>query len=501
MEIMKTILSLRMENISKSFPGVKALENIYLDIHKGEVLVLIGENGAGKSTLMKILSGVYSPDSGLIYMNDSAMQFKSARDANKAGIRMIFQELNLVPTQTIVQNIFLGREPKTKRLPFIIDIKKMKEEAALILDSIGLELDPFVKISDLSVAQQQMVAIAKAVSSNAQIIIMDEPTAALTEKEIEKLFCIIKSLKEKGISVIYISHRLQEVHRVGDRCMVLRNGKCVGTEQLSDVTVDELINMMVGDQSSRIIKREIKEHKSKEILRLEGIRGSPEQRMIKVFSGEIVGIAGVVGSGRTELAEAIFGISKLPNMKIFFEGKRVVISSPKKAIKIGIGLLPEDRRSCGLFLSLSYCENIVSALQQILSRYFITSPSLEKKMANKYKQELNINTPSLGQIIKLLSGGNQQKTVIGKWLCSKAKLLIFDDPTRGVDVGARREVYQLMNRLTEIGAAIMMISSDLSELLDMSDRIYVMNKGMIVSELTREEANYRRVFEYATQQI
>jgi ABC-type sugar transport system ATPase subunit len=274
--------------------------------------------------------------------------------------------------------------------------------------------------------------------------------------------------------------------------------------QLSDVTVDEIINMMVGDQRSRLVKREIKEHIGKEILRLEGlegIRGSSEQRIIKVFPGEIVGLAGVVGSGRTELVEAIFGISKLRNVKIFFEGMRVVITRPKKAIKTGIGLLPEDRRSCGLFLGLSYCENIISALQQILSRYFITNPSLEKKMANKYKQELNINTPSIGRIVKFLSGGNQQKTVIGKWLCSKAKLLIFDDPTRGVDVGARQEVHQLMNRLTESGAAILMISSDLSELLDMSDRIYVMNKGIIVSELTREEATYGKVFEYSTQQI
>ena len=498
---MKTIL--RMENVSKSFPGVKALENIYLDIYKGEVLVLLGENGAGKSTLMKILSGVYSPDSGLIHMNGSAMRFKSTRDANRAGIRMLFQELNLVPTQTIAQNIFLGREPKMKRLPFIIDMKKMKEESAFALDSIGLELDPFIKISDISVGQQQMVAIAKAVSSNAQIIIMDEPTAALTEKEIEKLFFIIKSLKESGISIIYISHRLQEAHRVGDRCMVLRNGNCIGTVQLSGVTVDELINMMIGDQSSRIVKRGIKEHKDKEMLRLEGIRGPSEQQRqsIKVSSGEIVGIAGVMGSGRTELAKAIFGISKLPNVEIFFEGERVVIPSPKKAIKMGIGLIPEDRRLCGLFLRLSYCENIVSASQNILSRYFITNPSLEKRMANKYKQELNIDTPSLERIVKLLSGGNQQKTVIGKWLCSKAKLFIFDEPTRGVDVGARREVHRLMNILTENGAAIMMISSDLSELLDMSDRIYVMNKGMVISELTREKATYSKVFKYATQEI
>lgn len=500
---MKTIL--RMENISKSFPGVKALEDINLEIYKGEVCVIVGENGAGKSTLMKILSGVYSPDSGLIYMNNTIMKFNSARDANKAGIRMMFQELNLVPTQTIVQNIFLGSELKKKDMPFIIDIKQMKEKTELLLDSLGLELDPFTKISDLSIAQQQMIAIAKAISSNAQIVIFDEPTAALTEQEIQKLFSIIKSLSLKKKSIIYISHRLQEIHQVGDRCIVLRNGKCVGDVQLCDVSVDKIINIMVGDERSKLIKREIQKHvEKKEVLRLEGLKGisrSLESPIIKVFSGEIVGLAGVVGSGRTELAEAVFGISKLANLKIFFEGDQVIITKTKKAIKIGIGLLPEDRRSCGLFLGLSYCENIISVLQQILSHYIITSPSLEKKMAYKYNEELNINTPSIRRIVKFFSGGNQQKTVIGKWLCSKVKLLIFDDPTRGIDVGARQEVHHLMNQLTENGSAIIMISSDLSELLDMSDRIYVMNKGVIVSELNREEATLRKVFNYATQRI
>jgi ribose transport system ATP-binding protein len=497
---MNTIL--RMVNISKSFPGVKALEDVDLQIMKGEVLVLLGENGAGKSTLMKILSGIYSPGRGKIVLDGNEVAFKSPRDATRAGISMIYQELNLVPTQTVAQNILVGREPRVKGLPFLIDLRAMRDAARPILESVGLDLDPQVMVSQLSVAHQQMVAIAKAISSEAKIIIMDEPTATLTEKEIDRLFAIIKKLKGDGLSIVYISHRLQEVHRIGDRCAVLRDGRVVGNVELARVTVEELIRMMIGEEGVREVKRE-KPGPGEEVLRIEELPGTSgrRDRTIRICSGEIVGLAGVVGSGRTELAQTVFGIGKLEYSRVYLDSRPVVIKSPHRAIQRGVALLPEDRRTCGLFLRLSYRENAVSAAHRILSRFGITRPALEKKQAIRYQRELNIDTPGLNQVVRLLSGGNQQKTVIAKWLCSQARVFIFDDPTRGVDVGARREVHQLMNELTGQGAAILMISSDLSELLSMSDRIYVMNKGRIVTELDRQDATHEKVFQYATQQI
>jgi len=493
---------LQMLNITKSFPGVKALENVTLELVRGEVLTLLGENGAGKSTLMKILSGVYLPDEGKTLLDGRAVHFKSPREAFKAGISMIYQELNLVPTQSVAQNILMLREPRYKIIPFLIDLKELKRQAESILNEIDLDIDPLKKISEISVAQQQMVAIAKAISGDAKIIVMDEPTAALTENEIEKLFELIKRLKTKGLSIIYISHRLQEVHRVGDRCMVLRDGKFIGCAELKQIGIKDLIRMMIGEQNlEKTIRR--KGERGEEVLRIERLKEISEEgkSTLTLHSGEIIGLAGVVGSGRTELAQAIFGIDRFRRERVYLKRKPVIINSPKKAIKMGIGLLPEDRRTYGLFLRLPYCENVVSAAQHILSRFGVTNPSKEKKQARKYQKELKIDTPNIHQVVKLLSGGNQQKTVIAKWLCSQAKIFIFDDPTRGIDVGARREVHNLMNELASSGAAILMISSDLSELLEMSDRIYVMNKGLIVTELDRENATHEKVFKYATQQL
>lgn len=487
---------LRMLNISKSFPGVRALEDVTVELGRGEVLTLLGENGAGKSTLMKILAGVHPADDGKILLDGRPVRFRSPREAAKAGIGMIYQELNLVPTQTVAQNVFMGREPRLRRLPFLIDLKRMKQQTGSILEGIGLGIDPSLKISDLSVAQQQMVAIVKAISGEAKVIVMDEPTAALTEKEIERLFELIGTLKGKGHSIIYISHRLQEIHRVGDRCVVLRDGRVAGGAELKQVVVADLIRMMIGEQAAQPTERKTA-LRGPEVLRIENAAGAT----LTLHAGEIVGLAGVVGSGRTELAQSIFGITKPQGEKVYVNGRPVAIRSPQRAIKHGIGLLPEDRRRAGLFLRLAYRENVVSAAQRLLSRLGVTSPAREKREALRYQRELKIDTPSIHQLMKLLSGGNQQKTVIAKWLCSQARILIFDDPTRGIDVGARREVHGLMNELTRKGTAILMISSDLSELLEMSDRLYVMNKGRIVAELNREEATHEKVFKYATQQV
>jgi len=493
---------LTMKDISKTFPGVQALDGVNCELHKGEVLVILGENGAGKSTLMKILSGVYMADSGTIHIEGKEESFSSPRDSTRAGISMIYQELNLVPTQTIAQNILMRREPRLKKLPFIIDQRTTVKMANNILSSVEMDIDPLVKVTDISVAQQQMVAIAKAISSNAKIIIMDEPTATLTEKEIQKLFSIIQSLKGRGLSVIYISHRLQEVHRIGDRCMVLRDGKVAGFVNLADVQIEDLISMMIGEKVSATVKRPVTTV-GEEAIRIENLKGiaGSNDATILVNHGEVVGLAGVVGSGRTELAQQIFGIDRLRTGEIFVHNKRTTIRNSKDAVRKGIGLLPEDRRKCGLFIRLTFRENVVSAAYHILSKLGITRPAIERREAREYKNILRINTPNINRQVRLLSGGNQQKTVVAKWLCSQSKILIFDDPTRGVDVGARREVHQIMNELTKNGAAILMISSDLSELINMSDRIYVMNSGRIVAELVGKQATHSAVFKYATQQL
>jgi ribose transport system ATP-binding protein len=491
--------ALSMIRISKAFPGVKALQEVSLELQSGEVHVLLGENGAGKSTLMKILAGIYQPDQGQILVDGKPVSLKSPREAQRVGISMIHQELNLVPFQSIAENILLGREPRFRRAPFLIDRGEIKKQASMLLESVGLGINPLVTVSSLSVAQQQMVAIAKALSVQAKIIVMDEPTASLTTREIEKLFLIIERLKSQGITIVYISHRLQEVHRIGDRSTVLRDGKVIGVVELARVSLEDLIRMMVGEKAAGQAQR-YPVTPGRELLRIEGLPASSgvSDTAFQLRSGEIVGLAGVVGAGRTELAHAIFGIDPLKDGRMFLHGKPALIKSPKSAVSLGIGLLPEDRRRCGLFDILSFRDNVVSAAQRLLSRFGITRPSLERQVSKKFVQDLRIVTPGITKQVKFLSGGNQQKTVIAKWLCSQAQIFIFDEPTRGVDVGARREVHQLMNELTQSGAGILMISSDLPELLDMSDRMYVLNRGKIVTELNSRETTHEEVLRYAT---
>ncbi len=493
---MKSENVLKMRHIRKTFPGVVALDNVNFDLTRGEVHILLGENGAGKSTLVKILSGAYQKTSGEISLHGEKIEVKSPRHAQQLGIGIIYQEFNLIPHLTVSENIFLGRE--FYWLTGIINEKKMNTEAMKILDDLGIKIDPKSTINTLGIAQQQMVEVAKALSLNANILIMDEPTSALSENEIKELFTTIRRLKEKGVSIIYISHRLEELFEIGDRVTVLRDGHYVSTHLISEVTEAELIRMMVN--------RELKEQyprqavtRGEEILHVEDICTHKRLKNISfcLYKGEILGIAGLLGSGRTELARAIFGADRIDSGKIYVEGKAQKITSPRKAINLKIGYLTEDRKKQGLVLNLSLKENVCLPSVERFSRFGIVESKKEREAAKKYINELRIKTPGPDQKVMYLSGGNQQKVVMSKWLCSKADILIFDEPTRGIDVGSKVEIYQLMNTLTAEGAAILMISSDLPEILGMSDRILVMHEGKIVDEYLSAEASQEKILHSA----
>ncbi|MBN2010774.1 sugar ABC transporter ATP-binding protein [candidate division KSB1 bacterium] len=492
---MNNDIVLQMRHISKSFPGVIALDNVDFQLRKGEVHILLGENGAGKSTLVKILSGAYQKTSGDIFFHSTKTEINDPKHAQNLGIGIIYQELNLVSQLSAGENIFLGREPANNL--GVIDYKKLFGEAQKLIDDLKVDIDARRLVKDLGVAQQQMVEVAKALSLNAQILIMDEPTSALTDQEIKELFASIRRLKDKGVSIIYISHRLEELFEIGDRVTVLRDGKYVGTHDIQDVTKSDLISMMVN--------RELKEQFPKqtfkigdEILRLEGVSNQHLHEInFSLHRGEILGIAGLLGSGRTELARAIFGYDNIRNGNIFINGKNEIITSPKKAIKLGIGYLTEDRKSQGLVLNLSVRENICLPNLDNWSKLGVVSSKKENEATQKYISELHIKTPGMHQKTILLSGGNQQKVVMSKWLCSHADILIFDEPTRGIDVGSKVEIYQLMNKLIAEGAAIIMISSELPELLGMSDRILVMHQGKISGDFPIEEANQEKILHCA----
>ncbi|MGC9003172.1 MAG: sugar ABC transporter ATP-binding protein [bacterium] len=488
---------LEMKGITKQFPGVLALDNVNFEVERGEVHALVGENGAGKSTLLKILAGALTMDKGEILINGKPIRFHSPLDAIQAGIAVIYQEFNLVPYLSAGENIFLGREPR--RFNGFVDFKKLHSDAQRILDRIGANFSSRTLVSQLSVAQQQMTEIAKALSQNAQIIAMDEPTSALTDREVAHLFDIIKSLKEEGVAIIFVSHRLEEIFQIAERITVLRDGKYVGTKRIEETNRDEVIAMMVG----REIKEKIPKRPAKigeEILRVEGLTREGVFRDISftLHKGEVLGLAGLVGAGRTEIARAIFGADPIDRGKIYLEGKEVRIRSPQDAIKLGIGLLTEDRKRYGLVLPMTVRENTTLAnLVEVAMRGFINF-SKERGVARRLVEDLDIRTPSIEQIARNLSGGNQQKLVLAKWLFTKCKVLIFDEPTRGIDVGAKVEIYELMNQLAEKGVGIIMISSELPEILGMSDRILVIHEGRITGELRREEATQERVMHLAT---
>jgi ribose transport system ATP-binding protein len=490
-----------MSGIVKDFPGVHALIDCHFDLVPGEVHALVGENGAGKSTLMKILDGVYKRDAGVIKFKGSEVEIPNTATAQHLGISMIHQELNLMPHLTVAQNIFIGRESRG-RVPFVLDDRALNDSAAALFEKLRLHLDPRKRVSALSVAQQQMVEIAKALSFNASILIMDEPTAALTDKEIDELFRITRQLRGEGVGIVHISHRLQELKQISDRVTVMRDGRVIDTLATPDATIEQIISMMVGRTIFEATP-EVPEVTNPEVV-LE-VRGLNRGRAIRdvsfsVHRGEIVGIAGLVGAGRTEVARAVFGADPIDSGEVFIHGKRVRIQSPTDAVRNGIGYLSEDRKRYGLALGLNVETNIVLAsLRRFLSPFGIVRTVLTRAAADSQVKSLAIKTPSLSQKVRNLSGGTQQKVVVGKWLTADTEILLFDEPTRGIDVGAKSEIYHLLNALAHEGKAIVMISSDLPEILRMSHRIVVMCEGRVTGELTAEEATQEKIMTFATQ--
>ncbi len=491
---------LRMEGVYKSFPGVQALSDARFELRYGEVHALVGENGAGKSTLMKILGGIYHMDAGQVYLEGRAVEIHSPRMAQDLGISIIHQELNLMPHLTIAQNIFIGREPRSK-ISFLMDDKTTNQQAENLFKLLNLQLDPTTKVSDLTVAKQQMVEIAKALSYNAKILVMDEPTAALTDTEIEELFSVIRQLREKGVGIVHISHRLEELKQISDRVTVMRDGKYIDTLQTQAAPINQIISLMVG----RIIYEsapELPENPSQEVV-LE-VRNLNSGKLLKDVSfslkrGEILGFAGLMGAGRTEVARAIFGADPYDSGEIYVKGQRVHIKSPGDAVSQGVGYLSEDRKRYGLALGMDVKENVaMAAMKKFLSWLGWVDFKRTAARGQEMVKALNIKTPSLEQKVKFLSGGNQQKVVVGKWLTADTDILIFDEPTRGIDVGAKSEIYKLLNDLAHQGKAIIMISSELPEVLRMSHRVVVMCEGRVTGVLNASEATQESIMKFAT---
>lgn len=487
---------LKLENISKVFPGVKALDNVSFELEKGEVHVLLGENGAGKSTLMKVLAGVYRPDGGSVIYKGETVEFANPKQAQEKHIAIIYQEFNLMPNLTVAQNIYLGREPRTRS--GAIDKTKLCEDARRMLEFLQVEIDVHAKVRELGVAQQQLVEVAKALSIDAEILIMDEPTATLSDLEIEQLFKTIRRLQEEQVSIIYISHRLQELKVVGNRITVLRDGKSVGTIAAEDCQVDDLITMMVGRKINKKRIRENNTSKEEDALRAEHISNKLLKDVsLYVKKGEIVGLAGLVGSGRTELANAIYGIERINKGTLHVFGQTVSHPIPALSIKNHMGFIPENRKEDGLALTMSIQNNVICAsLKKLFPRGWIKSKT-EKETSLELCRKLKLNTENMEAFVQNLSGGNQQKVVLAKWLCTDSDFLIFDEPTRGIDVGAKEEIHNLMCRLASDGVGILMISSDLPEVLTLSDRIYVMREGKIVKELLGTETTQEEIIGYA----
>ena len=491
-------LILSMKGITKSFSGVAALKNAAIDLKAGEVVALMGENGAGKSTLMKILTGIYSKDSGEIQYMGQEVCFKGPAESEEAGISIVHQELNMMNDLTVAQNLFIGREEMNG---FLIDDKKMNEKARELFKVLKIDINPAEKIGNLTVGKQQMVEIAKAISSKAKVIIFDEPTAALTDSEIEELFKVIRDLKKQGTGMVYISHRMDEINVISDRVIVMRDGEYVGTLITKECSKDDIIKLMVG----RAIFGEPKtaSNVAKDapvVLKCENLnRGKAVKDVsFELRKGEILGFSGLMGAGRTEVARLIFGADKKDSGKIFINGKEVTINTPEDAVAHGIGYLSEDRKRYGLIVDKSVEENtVISSLNDFVKGIFIDKAK-SKEVSKKYVESLKTKTPSVSQLVKKLSGGNQQKVVIAKWLVRNSDILIFDEPTRGIDVGAKSEIYALMEKLAKEGKSIIMISSELPEVLRMSDRVIVMCEGRITGILDIAEANQEVIMQSAT---
>ena len=482
-------------HISKSFPGVRALSDISLDLKQGEVHVLIGENGAGKSTLMKVLSGAYSADEGKLLIGGQEIGQNSLALSEKLGVAMIYQELNLIPELSIMQNIFLGHELKKG---LVLDTKEMYRITKETLGMLHLDIDPNILVKELGAGVRQMVEIAKALIKNSKILVLDEPTSSLSDSEIQELFSIISMLKKKGVGMFYISHRLEELYEVGDRVSIMRDGCLVGTYLATELSMDKMIELIAGREISELYPRRRNVEIGEEILRVEHLTGEKFNDVsIHVRAGEIVGLSGLVGAGRTELARAIFGVDEYTAGSVLLEGKPVRKKRTSSAVRSGIGLLPEDRKVQGLSLNYTIRQNMVVANLDTMNPRGVTNRLKEKKVCEEYVEKLDIATPTIEKPAGFLSGGTQQKVVIAKWLMANLKLFIFDEPTRGIDVGAKSEIYNLMDQLVHQGAAVLMISSDLPEILGMSDRIYVMSAGRITGELNYQEATQEKVLTYA----
>lgn len=489
---------LEMKGISKRFRGVQALNGVNFDLREGEVHALVGENGAGKSTLMKVLTGIHQPDAGEIFYLGKPYAVKNIGESQALGISMVHQELNMMNDLTVAQNIFIGRE---MRSGFIIKDNDMVKETRAIFDHIGIDIDPKIKLGRLTVGKQQMVEIAKAVSRDCKVLILDEPTAALTQTEIDELFRIMADLKSKGIGMIYISHRMDEIKKISDRITVMRDGEYVGTVDTDSVTKDEIINMMIG----RVVYEDPKTHSevpedAETVLEVKNLTSGNLFKNVsfKLRKGEVLGFSGLMGAGRTEVARAIFGADPIDSGEIYVNGKPVSIKSPKDAVNLGIGYLSEDRKRYGLMLDKSVAENTALASLDKYIKFGIINDRKIKEEAQIENAKLKTKTPSMEQALKNLSGGNQQKVIIARWLIKNSDILIFDEPTRGIDVGAKSEIYTLMNELARSGKSIIMISSELVEILRMSDRVLVMCEGKKTGELDISEANQEKIMQLAT---
>ena len=486
------------KHISKSFPGVKALTDISLTLEPGEVHVLVGENGAGKSTLMKILSGAYTADDGELWIEGKRVEKNSPAVASDLGIGMIYQELNLIPELSITRNIFMCNEIKGK-LRVFNSSRAMNAEARRLMQEINLEEDPMTLVKNISVGSQQMVEIIKAISKQCKVLVFDEPTSSLTAAEIEKLFAMIRKLKEQGVGMFYISHRLEELYEIGDRVSIMRDGCLIGTHSIRELRMEQMIEQIAGRKIENLYPH-TRKSPGRSVLEVSHLEGDDFHDVsLYVRAGEIVGLSGLMGAGRTELVQAIMGIDRYHAGRILINEKPLKKNSVKKAIALGAGLLPENRKQQGLALSLSIRENAVISSLEKLNKRGIVNVKRERSAAEKYRKELSMATPSVEKVTNYLSGGTQQKVVIAKWLLADLELFIFDEPTRGIDVGAKSEIYRLMDELVERGAAVLMISSDLPEILGMSDRIYVMAQGRLTGELDISEADQNKVLTLAYQ--
>lgn len=494
--VKETIVSMR--GICKSFPGVKALDDVSFELRSGEVMALLGENGAGKSTLMKILSGVYSRDSGDMEIFKKKYSDLTPKQAQELGVAIIHQELNMCSHLSVAENIFLGRE-KTKG--GILSNSEMEQEAKKILNELKIDISPDQVLGELTISKQQMVEIAKALSTNAKILVMDEPTSSLTSKEIDDLFRIIKTLKENGCGIVYISHRLEELQHIVDRVIIMRDGKYITTLEYADTTIDDIITHMVGREIEEQFPR-VSCKKGKEIFSVKNLNAGRMVRDVSfsLYEGEVVGIAGLMGAGRTETTRAIFGVDPKESGNIFLDGTEVKIDCPEDAIKAGVVLAPEDRKKDGLCTKLSIRQNIaLPNLDLICDKLGVVSTLKENKLCDEAVSSLKIKTPNVEIDASNLSGGNQQKVVVGKWLVRNSKVVIFDEPTRGIDVAAKVEIYNIINDLKKKGIAVMFVSSEMPEVMGIADRIIVMCDGRITGELMAEKATQNEILKLATQ--